>query len=88
MPQIFYEIAAPGPMVLKYFTFVTYKCSYLARVFVLSKTFQPNIIFVGKVRSLIQSRAPERCLTKVGSSLTCQLETRMQLETGASKCLY
>jgi hypothetical protein len=35
-------------------------------------------MFAGKARGLPQSGAPERCFTRVGSSLSCKHATRME----------
>jgi hypothetical protein len=48
-------------------------------VFVLGRSFQPNIIFVGKARSLPKSGAPERCVTWAGSGLTVERRTKLEL---------
>ncbi len=36
----------------------------------LGRPIQPSLMFVGKAKSLTQSRAPKRCQSRVGSSLT------------------
>jgi hypothetical protein len=38
--------------------------------FVLGKSFQSSLMFEGKVRNLLYSGEPERCLSRIGSSLT------------------
>jgi hypothetical protein len=47
-------------------------------VFVHGKPFQPILMFVAKVWSLPSSGAPEICLTQVGSSLTCNHQTKLE----------
>jgi hypothetical protein len=43
---------SPGSNVFKLFRAIIYKCSCFARVFVLGRTFQLTLMFVGEVRSL------------------------------------
>ncbi len=57
----------PGPNVMKLFTSVIYECSLQARVFVPGKLLQHSLMFLGKVRRIPWSGAPERCFTRVGS---------------------
>jgi len=52
------------------FIFVTYEWTQSAKALVLGKPFQPDVMFVGKVRILPYSTATERCFTQVRSSLT------------------
>jgi hypothetical protein len=42
---------------------------FVIRVFVPDRPFQPSGVLDIKARSLAESRAPERCCTRVGSSL-------------------
>jgi hypothetical protein len=42
------------------------------------KPFQHSLIFVGKVRSIPKSWAPERCSIRVGSGLTRKHQTRLE----------
>jgi hypothetical protein len=49
--------------VLKLFTSLIYKCLYQARVFVSAKPLQPGLMFMGKARSLTQSKVNFTCST-------------------------
>ncbi len=50
--------------------------------------FQPSLIFVFQARSLPQSRAPERCFTRVGSELTPKHQARLEmLVSNKNSCL-
>ncbi len=58
MPKSFVTFS-PAPITIKLFMFVIYKCSYLARVFVYRKHFQPCLLFVGKA-GVYPSESPFR----------------------------
>ncbi len=52
-------------------------------MFISGKLFQPNIMLVGKARSVAYSGSPEICFAQVGSGLTRKHKTRLEslLET-------
>jgi hypothetical protein len=54
----------------KTFYTVIYERLWYTRVFVPGRNFKPSLMFVGKIRNLPWSGAPERCFTRVGSGLT------------------
>ncbi len=59
-----------GANVIKLFTAVSYDFSQLSYI-IPGKLFQPSLMFVGEARSLLQSGAPGRCFTRVGSGWFC-----------------
>jgi hypothetical protein len=64
----------PGPSVIKHFTSVIYECLYKAQVFVLVRSLQLSLMFVGKARSPPLIEAPERCFTRVGSVIVANIK--------------
>ncbi len=53
-----------------------------------SRPFQHSLMFVGKARSLSQSRAPERQSNRVGSGLTHKQQTRLERLAGTNTLAY
>ncbi len=62
------QIPNSGDNLIKLFTALVYKFSEQARVFVLGKPIQPNLMFEVEARSLSYSEAPEWYFIRVGSS--------------------
>jgi hypothetical protein len=79
------------PVVNSYHTWRNIQCrelqknySHNLRMFIISSSvcpcqiIRPILMFVGKAMSLNCSGTPERCFTRVGSSLTCKHYTRLE----------
>ncbi len=57
-------------------------------MFVRGKPFQPNLMFVGKAKSLLLSGTPERRLTQVGSGLTLNIRLGLKGLPGTNALAY
>ncbi len=62
----------------KTFLSVIYELSNKLECLSTTFLFQPSLMFVGKARSLPQNGAPERCFTRLSSSLAYKQQTRLE----------